>query len=87
MNDIDNLQFDHLSINFSIHVQVLYALTSHRSCCREDIAIQYIVHTTRFWNNLQQIRSMSKGWKTNTLKVVGSKKGSKQDSQDLLIFW
>ena len=33
-----------------------------------------IVHTTRFWNNLHQVRSPSKVRKLYNLKVFGSKK-------------
>ena len=41
---------------------------------------------TRFWNNLDQVRSNRKIGKTNNLKVFGSNKtkGHKQDSQNRL---
>jgi hypothetical protein len=31
-----------------------------------------LVHTTRFWNNLHQVRSKSKDWKAKYLKVLGA---------------
>jgi len=32
-----------------------------------------LVRMTRFWSNLHQVRSKSKGWKSNVLKSFGSK--------------
>ena len=29
---------------------------------------------TRFWNNLGQVRSKSKGWKANNFKILGASK-------------
>ena len=30
------------------------------------------MHTTRFWNNLHQVRSKSKAWKAKYLKILGA---------------
>jgi hypothetical protein len=44
------------------------------------------VCTTRFWNNLHEVRSKSKDWKVKKFKVFGTikAKGPKQDSQNKL---
>ena len=38
----------------------------HYSC------MPYLIRTTRFWNNLHQVRSQSKDWKTKQFKVLGT---------------
>ena len=48
--------------------------------------ISNLVCSTRFWNNIHQVRSKSKYWKAKFIKVVGNNKtkGLKQDSQNCL---
>jgi len=45
------------------------------------------VRITRFWNNLHQLCSKSKGWNANNLKSVGSTytEGPNQDHQNRLM--
>ena len=49
---------------------------------------KYLVRTTRFWNNVHQVRSKQKYLKPNNLKIFGSKKtkgSSKQDRQKIIV--
>ena len=68
--------------------QLIGGHVGYRIIACHNIVTTPLVHKTRFWNNIHQVRSKSKYMKAKQLKDFVCKKkskGSKQHSQHLLI--
>ena len=77
---------EHLSlIN---HVQKVAVVIINISFFPVILCINYLVHMTRFQNNLHQVHSRSKDWKAKLLKTFVNRntKGPKQLREDYLSF-